>query len=116
MHIYAVCTCFIDCCRCFRLYIENEFWYVHSVEEMVIWTVEKEKGYTYIHYIHRQYTFVCTIYSTCVHVHTVACLVSKKSWVRIPPEAAHFFLKKREVGLSQVSLSFVLLNYLSNLY
>ena len=39
----------------------------------------------------------------------------QKSWVRIPPEAAHF---SREDGLSQVlcCLSFVLFNCLSTLY
>ena len=30
--------------RCFRVYIENEFWYPHSVEEMIVWTVERERG------------------------------------------------------------------------
>ena len=33
--------------RCFKVYIDNEFWYAHSVEELVIWTVEKEKGDLY---------------------------------------------------------------------
>ncbi len=26
------------------MYIENEFWYPHSVEEMIVWTVERERG------------------------------------------------------------------------
>ena len=30
--------------RCFKVYIDSEFWYAHSVEELVIWTVEREHG------------------------------------------------------------------------
>ena len=26
------------------MYVESEFWYVHSVEELVVWTVEREEG------------------------------------------------------------------------
>ena len=30
--------------RCFKVYSEDEFWYAHSVEELVVWTVEREYG------------------------------------------------------------------------
>ena len=30
--------------RCFKVYYEQGFWYTHSVEEAVIWTVERELG------------------------------------------------------------------------
>ena len=35
-------------CRCFRVYVDSSFWYPHSVEELVIWTVEREKSKNYI--------------------------------------------------------------------
>ena len=53
--------------RCFRLYIENEFWYVHSIEEMVIWTVEKEKGYL-LSNIHCTCTCTCTVYACLYNI------------------------------------------------
>lgn len=28
--------------RCFEVYVYSGFWYAHSVEELVVWTVEKE--------------------------------------------------------------------------
>ena len=41
-------VCVYFCCvffgRCFKVYIDSEFWYAHSVEELVIWTVEREHG------------------------------------------------------------------------
>ena len=37
--VYLVCT---D--RCFRVYIESEFWYPHTVEELVVWTIERQRG------------------------------------------------------------------------
>ena len=30
--------------RCFKVYSVDEFWYAHSVEELVIWTVERDYG------------------------------------------------------------------------
>eukprot|EP00731_Ephydatia_muelleri_P031622 Em0023g129a len=30
--------------RCFKVYSVDEFWYAHSVEELVVWTVEREYG------------------------------------------------------------------------
>jgi hypothetical protein len=39
--------------RCFKVYIDNEFWYAHSVEELVIWTVEKEKDCSFTQFINK---------------------------------------------------------------
>jgi hypothetical protein len=39
--------------RCFKVYIDNEFWYAHSVEELVIWTVEKEKDCSFSQFINK---------------------------------------------------------------
>ena len=36
-----------------------------------------------------QYTYTCTC--TCTSVGRVLCLEYRVSWVRVPPEAAHFF-------------------------
>ena len=33
--------------RCFKVYYNQGFWYTHSVEEAVIWTVERELGTLY---------------------------------------------------------------------
>ena len=43
-------------------------------------------------------------YGMLTKLHTYTCLGSEKSWVRIPPEAAHFSMKKGKSGLSQVLL------------
>jgi len=44
--VYYIC---IQCsillyCRCFKVYTDTTFWYPHSVEEMIIWTVERDKS------------------------------------------------------------------------
>ena len=46
------------------------------------------------------------VVAVCISVGRAIALysVSKKSWVRIPPEAAHFSLKKGKSGLCQVLL------------
>ena len=45
----------------------------------------------------------------------IMCLGSEKSWVRIPPEAAHFSLKKGRLVVSGVVVLFVIC-IVSNLY
>ena len=41
-------------------------------------------------------------------IYTSTCLVSEKSWVRIPPEVAHFSLKKGRWVVSDVVVLFVI--------
>ena len=48
------CLCFFFG-RCFKVYIDSEFWYAHSVEELVIWTVEREHGTCVCVVWHRQH-------------------------------------------------------------
>ena len=60
--------------RCFENYAEIGFKFAHSVEELVVWTVEKEKvGYG----MFNTYPFICLFYLfVCLFVYClVACLL-----------------------------------------